>query len=59
MAITAARTGKQRLMEQCTLFVLGSQYVLCQQISDPTTTESLRAFIADLENRLRNLLDPE
>jgi len=32
---------------------------LLQQISDPTTTESLKAFIADLENRLRNLLDPE
>ena len=32
---------------------------LLQQISDPTTTESLTAFIADLENRLRNLLDPE
>ena len=32
---------------------------LLHQISDPTTTESLKAFIADLENRLRNLLDPE
>jgi hypothetical protein len=32
---------------------------LLQEISDPTTTESLSAFIADLENRLRNLLDPE
>ena len=27
---------------------------LLHQISDPTTTESLKAFIADLENRLRN-----
>jgi hypothetical protein len=31
---------------------------LLQQISDPTTTESLKKFIADLENRLRNS-DPE
>jgi hypothetical protein len=32
---------------------------LLQQISDLTTTENLTSFIADLENRLRNLLDPE
>ena len=32
---------------------------LLQQISDPTTTESLRAFIADLEDRLRHLLEAE
>jgi hypothetical protein len=31
---------------------------LLQQISDPTTTESLKKFIADLENRLRNT-DPK
>jgi hypothetical protein len=31
---------------------------LLQQISDLTTTESLKKFIADLENRLRNL-EPE
>jgi hypothetical protein len=30
-----------------------------QRRFDPTTTESLKAFIADLENRLSNLLDPE
>jgi hypothetical protein len=32
---------------------------LLQQVSDPTTTEGLKGLIADLENRLRNLLDPE
>jgi hypothetical protein len=31
---------------------------LLQQVSDLTTTESLKKFIADLENRLRNT-DPE
>jgi len=31
---------------------------LLQQVSDLTTTESLKKFIADLENRLRNI-DPE
>jgi exonuclease VII small subunit len=32
---------------------------LLQQVSDPTTTEGLKGLIADLENRLRNLLDPK
>jgi hypothetical protein len=31
---------------------------LLHQVSDPTTTESLRKFIADLENRL-HITDPE
>src|SRR3977135_819779 len=30
-----------------------------QQVSDPTTTESLKALIAVLESRLRHLLEPE
>jgi hypothetical protein len=29
---------------------------LLQQVSDPTTTESLKALIADLESRLSDLL---
>ena len=32
---------------------------LLQQVSDPTTTESLKALIADLESRLSDLLEPE
>ncbi|MEA2793174.1 MAG: hypothetical protein QOI87_554 [Bradyrhizobium sp.] len=32
---------------------------LLQQVSDPATTEGPKGPIADLENRLRNLLDPE
>jgi hypothetical protein len=32
---------------------------LLQQVSDPTTTESLKALIANLENRLSDLLEPE
>jgi hypothetical protein len=32
---------------------------LLQQVSDPTTTESLKALIADLESRLSDLLKPE
>jgi exonuclease VII small subunit len=46
-----ARTHLQEKLEQARR--------LLQQVSDPTTTESLRAFIADLENRLRDLLEPE
>ena len=32
---------------------------LLQLVSDPTTTESLKALIADLESRLSDLLEPE
>jgi hypothetical protein len=32
---------------------------LLQQVSDPTTTGSLKAFIADLENRLSDLPGPD
>ena len=32
---------------------------LLQQVSDPTTTESLKALIADLKSRLSDLLKPE
>jgi hypothetical protein len=32
---------------------------LLQQVSDPTTTESPKALIADLESRLSDLLEPE
>jgi hypothetical protein len=37
---------------------LAQAHRLLQQIFDPTTTESPKKFIADLENRLRNA-DPE
>jgi hypothetical protein len=32
---------------------------LLQQVSDPMTTESLKALIAELENRLRDLPEPQ
>jgi hypothetical protein len=31
---------------------------LLQQVSDPITTESLKALVAELENRLRDLPEP-
>ena len=45
-----ARTNLQEKLEQARR--------LLQQVSDLTTTESLKKFIADLENRLSNI-DPE
>jgi hypothetical protein len=32
---------------------------LLRQVSDPSTMQGLKDFIADLEEQLRNLLEPE